>query len=339
MRWRCGVAVTVLALLVSGCGVLSTKEDRKRAQELAEAVYPGELRVVGARTLFPETTGSEVTYALRDDADAFVRLRVDSGNGKCGGEPCTQALRDARGRGEAAAAEWRLLRGEFVRCGYDVHAATVVRGTVTDPWISQPLTNGNVTDVLARIGDCLERYSRALPSQQSADRTSITVHLAHPSTVRDLPAGRKDDPTLLRKTDQELHAALAGRTSYAVTYTWRDGVVQSETGVARIVQPFEERQEFKGKVHTSAAEWLKDAHPDAELARGYGGLWSLLPGRVDRMRGWVLYCESPAEQGKRCLGNRALAVTVDLEGRLVDEPTVVRKIRDGRGALRLPPLG
>ncbi len=338
MKWRRGMAVTVLALLVSGCGVLSTKEDRQRAQELAEAVYPGELRVVGARTLFPETTGSEVTYGIRDDADAFVRLRVEAGDDTCGREPCAQALRDARARGEAAAAEWRSLKREFERCGYEVHAATVVRSTVSDPWIAQSLTNDNVRGVLARIGDCLEHYSRALPAEQKAGRTSITVRIAHPSTVRDLPAGRPDDPTLLRKTDHELHAALAGRSSYAVTYTWHGCVVQQETGTARIVWPFEEREEFKRKVHASAAEWLKRTYPDVELSHGYGGAWTLLPGRVDRLRGWVLFCEGPQEQKKRCLGNRALAVTVDQEGRLVGEPTVVRDIRDEHGVLRLPPL-
>ncbi|MFC4493081.1 SCO7460 family lipoprotein [Streptomyces ovatisporus] len=332
------MTLTVLALLASGCGVLSTKEDQQRAQELAEAVYPGELRVVGARTLFPETTGSEVTYALRDDPDAFVRLRVEAGHDRCGGQPCAQALRDARGRGEAAAAEWRVLKGEFARCGYEVHAASVKRGTVTDPWIAQALSNGNVEDVLARIGDCLRRYSRALPAEQHAGRTSVTVHLADPSQVRELPAGREGDPALLRRTAPGLHAALAGRSSYAVTYTWRDGVVRPESGTARIVRPFEDRQEFKRKVHASAAEWLKGPHPRAELAQGYGGAWSLLPARVDRLRGWVLFCESPGEKGKRCLGNSALALTVDLEGRLVGEPTVVSGIRDGRGALRLPPL-
>lgn len=332
------MAVTVLALLVSGCGVLSTKEDRQRAQELAEAVYPGELRVLGARTLFPETTGSEVTYALRDDPDAFVRLRVDAGDDRCGGRPCARALRDARRQGEAAAAEWRAMKAEFAGCGYEVHAATVVRGMVTDPWIAQALTNDNVTDVLAGVGACLESYSRSLPAGQTAGRTSITVHIAHPSTVRDLPAARKDEPTLVRKTHPELGATLAGRASYAVTYAWREGVVRPETGTARIVQPFKERQKFKEQVHASAAEWLRDTHPDAKVSPGYGGAWSLRPGRVDRLRGWVLFCKGPAEQEERCLGNHALAVTVDLEGRLVGEPTVFDDVREGRGALRLPPL-
>lgn len=338
MTWKRGTVVTVLALLVSGCGVLSSKADRQRAQELADAVHPGELRVVGARKLFPETTGSEVTFALRGDPDAFVRLRVDAGDDRCGGLPCAQALRDARRQGEAAAAEWRAMKAEFADCGYEVHAATVSRGAVTDPWIAHALTDDNVTDVLARIGDCLESYSRSLPAGQTAGRTSMTVHIAHPSTVRGLPAGREDEPTLVRKTRRKLGAALAGRASYAVTYAWREGVVRPETGTARIVLPFEERQKFNDRVHASTSEWLRSKHPDAKVSRVYGGAWTLRPGRVDRMRGWVLFCKGPEEQEKRCLGNHALAVTVDAKGRLTGEPAVVENVREGRGALRLPPL-
>jgi hypothetical protein len=331
------MAGTMVALLVSGCGVLSTKEDRRRAGELAESVYPGELRLVGARTLFPARTGSEVTFALRDDPDAFVRLHVDAGN--CSGEPCARSLREARAQGEAAAAEWRLLRREFARCGYEVHAVTVSRGTVTDPWVARTLTNDNVTDVLTEVGTCLERFSRALGDERAAGRTHSTVHIAHPSAAGRLPAGREDHPTLLRRTAPERHAALGGRLSYAVAYTWRDGVVQPASGAARIVRPFRARQEFTDKVHAAAGAWLARERPGAEPVRGYTGVWRLIPGRVDRQRGWVLFCDGPPRKGERCLGERALQVTVDLEGRPVDRPAVVNDIRDERGVLRLPPLG
>ncbi|MEU6732608.1 hypothetical protein ABZ929_05295 [Streptomyces physcomitrii] len=349
---RHGVALTALALLVGGCGLLSTEEDRNRAEELAEQVYPGELRVVGARTLFPADSGSEITFALRDDPEAFVRLRVDAERDRCeGGAPCARALREARARGEAAAAEWRLLRGELEHCGYEVHAVRVTRDAVAEPWISVPLSNRNLTGVLDRLGGCLERYSRALPSAARTGRTAINVNIAAPEAVRSLPRGKQGDPVLLRKSSTKLLAALASGPYHAVSYAWRDGAVLPGSGTPRRVLPFEDNQEFVRAVHTSTARWLRRTHPQAQVVEGYSGIWSLRPGRLDRQRGYVLYCEGPeshpghrstggtrSPRADRCLGNHALVVTVDLRGNLLDEPRVERDVREGRGPLNLPPL-
>ncbi|MEU1277321.1 hypothetical protein [Streptomyces sp. NPDC005805] len=338
-RWRRGVVVAALALLVSGCGVLSTKEDRAFAAELAERVHPGELRLIGARTLFPETSGSEVTYALRDDPDAFVRLRVDAGRERCEGSgDCAAALREARARGEAAAAEWRLLRDELGRCGYEVHAVRVLRGTVFEPWIATELTEPGLADQLARIGGCLERYARALPAATAAERTGTSVHIASPAAVRELPRGEEDAPTLLRLSSSGRQAALAARTSHAVAYTWRDGALLPDSGRPRIVRTREDRLAFTAAVHDATDAWLARSVPGARAVRTWGGVWSLLPGRLDRQRGYVLFCEGPVAADERCLGKDAVLVTVDPAGRLVAEPQVVRDVREGRGPLNLPPL-
>ncbi|WP_239081429.1 hypothetical protein [Streptomyces sp. SID9727] len=54
----------------------TTKEDRAYAEELAETYCPGVLRVIEAHTPVPHSGGSEITFAMTDDSDAVVRMRV-----------------------------------------------------------------------------------------------------------------------------------------------------------------------------------------------------------------------------------------------------------------------
>lgn len=77
--WRAGLTGALagsLAVLLGACGVVDTKDDRRAAEELAEKHFPGQLRAIGARTLFPGSGGSEVTFAVTDDRDASFDLVV-----------------------------------------------------------------------------------------------------------------------------------------------------------------------------------------------------------------------------------------------------------------------
>ncbi|MYS56100.1 hypothetical protein GTW46_39660, partial [Streptomyces sp. SID6013] len=99
-RWPGRVAGSLAALLVGllagGCAAFGTDDDVRRARELADDLYPGELDVVDARPLFPEATGSEVTLSVAGDPDAAVRFRVDAAEDRCDGGPdCADALRAA----------------------------------------------------------------------------------------------------------------------------------------------------------------------------------------------------------------------------------------------------
>ncbi|MGW2659143.1 SCO7460 family lipoprotein, partial [Streptomyces sp. NPDC001478] len=177
---RAGMAGALLcsvALLLSGCGVLDTKDDRRYAEKLADEHYPGMLRVIGARTLFPQSEGSEISFAVADDPDAVVRLRVDAGKGTCNSHPCLGVLDEAVTRGRAEARRLRLMIRTFAACGYEVIAYEPASGA---PWIVGSLTNDTVKATLADIGACV-RAARGgaavgvLPAEvvhgDAADRT------------------------------------------------------------------------------------------------------------------------------------------------------------------------
>ncbi|MET7640970.1 hypothetical protein [Streptomyces sp. NPDC005438] len=344
-RPRGALALLGLALLVTGCG-LGTREDRRRAQEIADERHPGLLRVVGARTLFPRTSGSEVSLSVADDPDAVVRLRIDADSGVCGGAPCDRALDVALEDARAAARDLRLLRAALRECGHTPRAVRAYRSSVGEPWIEARLTNDNVTGVLERLGECLRGWASAYspadgaaPSRQRA----VTVHIAAPGTAPDAPenaAGR--GPTLVRLTERGVHAALATRPSYAVTWTYRNGVLDAGSGAVRLVRPFRERRAFERAVGDHTAAWLAPRHPGAHQLRPHGVV-RLVPGRVDRLWGHVLFCDRshPEERGRagaaRCRGDHAVRVTTDLDGSLVGEPRVIRDVREGNGPLRLPP--
>jgi hypothetical protein len=346
MRWRqvWGAPVAVaLAVLVSGCGT-GGEEDRGRAGELAEEVYPGELTVIGSRSLFPADDGSEVTFAVKGDPDAVVRLRVDDEKGTCDRRSaCAPALRAAREKAETEAEAWRALKREFARCDFDV-LGVKIGGTLVEPWIASEVNDGNVEALLLKIGTCLEQYgqvvSRPRPQQgptpspgasPGAPRTAVppatvTVNIVSPSVVGDLPRGGKDRPTLVGKTSTELHAALSRRTHHAAAYRWADGGIAPEPEYARLVMPFEEKQEFLETVHTNVAGWLRPYEPDVVVSE-YAGLWRLVEGSADRMAGYVQYCDEPRGERPACVGDHTLHVTADRSGRLVGEPVGTRKLR------------
>jgi hypothetical protein len=337
--WRDGVvaAAVSLALGCVGCGVLSTEKDQQRASELAEKLFPGKLEVISARPLFPQTLGSEVAFRMTDDADAVVRLRIDREADTCDRKGCdealTKAVEDARDRASAL----RTLTAAFDECGYEVYA--IGQGQdVTQPWVAAAPTNSTVTSVFADIGECVARWSRARAAQDVASPAAVTttVNIASPEAVRSRPTGGSGRPTMMRMTDSKLLGALSEHPYYRVGYTLRDGGVDPGSGSASLVRPFSERERFGKEVSKNAAAWLKASRPEAVFSP-YTGVWRLLPGRVDRLKGYTLFCDQPDER-KRCLGRHAVAVTTDLEGNLIGEPTVIRDVRIGNGSLQLPPM-
>lgn len=332
--------MAALVLLARACGPVVTRRHRKRAGELAEALYPGRLRVIGARPLFPQAGGSEIAFAVTGDPDAVVRLRVDAGAGSCGGQPCDRALARALREARTAAEDLRALSAALGRCGYEVYAVGSARSAVGEPWIAAALTDDTVTDVLGEIGACLRRWSLDRPAPEGSPvPRGTTVNVVAPEAVRDLPAGPSRWPTLMRLTHPRLPAALSRRPYHAVHYAWRDGAVDPASATVRIVRPFAQRQRFDAAVRANVASWLGSAVPGAVVVEGYGGVWRLVPGRVDRLSGHVLFCapEDPHARGRRCPGCHAVAVTVGPDGALAGEPVVVRGVREGDGSLRLPP--
>ncbi|TDD98196.1 hypothetical protein E1298_00365 [Actinomadura rubrisoli] len=329
-------------MLAGGCA-LGTGNDKKRATELAERLYPGQLRLIGARTLFPETNGSEVTFAVRDDPDAVVRLRIDGKKALCDRKPCEGALTEAVARGRKQAAEFRLMRSAFERCGYQIIG---LGPTVGEPWVTADLTNDNVTAVLAELGRCAVQWSAALTANGSppqsdgsyglpAGTRSLRVKLVRSDVARGRPSGDPKAPALARLTAGKLQAALSKRTYFAAGFTMRDGRDEPVTSGISISRPFEERQAFGRRVRTAVGEQLRATHPQATVT-SYNGVWRLEQGRVDRFTGYVLFCDTPGHD-RNCLGNDAVRVTVDEQGVPVSELQFVPNVREGNGPLRLPP--
>ncbi|MFD9542086.1 SCO7460 family lipoprotein [Streptomyces sp. NPDC060022] len=322
-----------LALLLGACGVLSTEDDRQLAEKLAEKHFPGQLKVIGARTLFPGTGGSEITFSLTDDRDAVVRLGVDSEKGTCNYKACEQAMADAITRGRADAANSRVLRYTFKECGYEVIAVDPVGGA---PYVVAQPTNSTVTQVITEVAACVQRWLTAGGNRGPlAQKGGVAVNLVSSRVAERRDMGKKSWPTTMRLSHSGLLASLGERPYYSVGYDIVGGRVDTR-GRARIVRPFELKEEFGRTVEKAVREKLRSTYPQVQTTV-YSGTWKLEPGTVDRQTGYVLFCERPAGK-KRCLGDHAVVVTTDVRGNPVGELRIVRDIREGRGALKLPPL-
>ncbi|MFJ6462431.1 SCO7460 family lipoprotein [Streptomyces sp. NPDC091387] len=328
-----GALMCSVALVLGGCGVLTTKEDRRFAETLADEHYPGVLRVVEVRKLFPQAGGSEVAFSVTGDPDAVVRIRVDAAAGTCHTHDCRKVLDDAVGRGRSEAARLRLLTRTFRSCGHEVIGVEPSSGA---PWIVASPTDATVSRVLDDIGSCVRRWvEEDGHSGGTAHARGASVNIASPAAARRRPAGKKSQPTAMRLSETRLLASLQSRPYFVASYSASQGRIDT-TGSARIVQPFETRQRFAATVGAAVRARLRASYPNVRMS-AYQGVWRLEPGTVDRLTGYVLYCERPDGE-KRCLGDRAVVVTTDARGEPVGEVREAGKVREGRGPLRLPPL-
>ncbi|MGW4361258.1 SCO7460 family lipoprotein [Streptomyces californicus] len=338
-RWRAvmtGVLTGSLTVLLGACGVVGTEDDRRAAEELAEKHHPGQLKAIGARTLFPGTGGSEVTFAVTDDRDAVVRLRIDTDKvrgGLCDGKDCAGVLADAVRRGRQQAEDFRTLATAFDSCGYEVVA---LGPTGTPPYVVAELTNETVAKVLGEIGRCVQRWVAASgPESTLAKGQASYVNVVSPAVAERRDRGKGSWPTLMRLTRSDLLASLTKHTYFSASYAIEQGRVDT-TGSARVVRPFRERQKFGETVQSAVAERLRATHPRVVVS-DYQWIWRLEPGRVDRQTGYVLYCPEPDARGRCVNSDDAALVTTDERGVPVGKIRLVHDVREGTGALRLPP--
>lgn len=326
-----GALVCSVALVLGGCGLVSTKEDRKFAEKLADEHYPGVLEIIGARKLIPQGGGSEITFSVADDRDAVVRIRVDAEAGTCNTHACAKVLDDAVKSARSEAARLRLMTRTFKSCGYEVIGIEPSSGGL---WIVASPTNATVTRVLADIGSCVRRWVEADEEQgRPAQARGAWVNLASPAAAARRPAGKKSQPTAMRLSETPLLASLQSHPYYLASYSMTDGRIDT-TGSARIVRPFETQQEFSRTVQEAVKTHLRASYPSVQVS-DLQGVWSLEPGTVDRLTGYVLYCERP-DGKQRCLGDQAVLVTTDVRGNPLGKPRPVGKVREGRGPLQLP---
>ncbi|CAM5365389.1 SCO7460 family lipoprotein [Streptomyces griseus] len=337
--WRAALTGTLagsLVVLVGACGVVDTKDDRRAAEELAEKHFPGQLRAIGARTLFPGTGGSEVTFAVTDDRDAVVRLRIDTDQadqGLCDRKDCAGVLAEAVKRGRQQADDFRTLKGAFDSCGYEVIALGT---TGAAPYVVAELTNATVTKVLGEIGECVQRWVTASGADSAlAKGRASYVNVVSPSVADRRDRGKDSWPTVMRLTRTDLLASLTKHTYFSASYDFEAGRVDT-TGRARVVRPFREREKFGETVQNAVKEQLRATYPRVVMST-YQWIWRLEPGRVDRQTGYVLFCPEPGARGQCVNPDDAALVTTDEHGNPVGKIQLVHDVREGTGALRLPP--
>lgn len=328
----CALAGSLVAL-AGACGVVTTEEDRRAAEDLAGKHFPGQLEVIGARTLFPGTGGSEVTFAVADDRDAVVRLSIDESKGTCGTEECAEALAEAVERGRADAAAFRTLRDAFDACGYEVIA---LGRPGTPPYVVAELTNATVEKVLADIGRCVQRWVTASGAGSPlAEAKGSYVNVVSPAVAGKRDRGKDSWPTVMRLTRGDLLASLTKHAYYSASYEINAGQVDT-VGRARVVRPHKESQAFGRTVQDAVAEELRATYPNVVMST-YQWVWRLEPGRVDRQTGYLLFCPEPGERGLCVNSDDAVLVTTDERGNPVGRIHVVHDVREGTGTLRLPP--
>ncbi|WP_067485809.1 SCO7460 family lipoprotein [Actinomadura hibisca] len=307
---RTTAALLLLAGVTTGCGLGSTADDRKQAVEVAERLYPGQLKLLEARRLVFVT---EVTFAVVGDPDAFVRFQIN--DGKCDGAPCERKLTRVLVQARKHAADWRLLAPAFQACG---HPVVGVRAGITEPWIAAEATEATAPSLLAELGGCVRRWTRArADAGQPPTGASVTVGIVSPDRARRLPAARPGTPTLLHMTGTKVVLPLLGHTYQAAVYQVRDGVAEPTPSSFRPVRPFREQQEFTKKIHAAAIARLRPIYPDAVPAT-YHGIWYYERGTMSRLTGTVRFCEHPPAKGKSCAGDGSVAVTATPDGDLLE---------------------
>ncbi|RPK88275.1 hypothetical protein [Streptomyces sp. ADI98-10] len=338
-QWRAaltGALAGSLVVLLGACGVVDTEDDRRAAEELAEKNFPGQLKALGARTLFPGSGGSEVTFAVTDDRDAVVRLRIDTDRadqGLCDRKDCAGALAEAVKRGRQQAEDFRTLKGAFDACGYEVIALGT---TGTPPYVVAELTNATVTKVLGEVGECVQRWvSASGAAGTSAKAQGSYVNVVSPAVADRRDRGKDSWPTVMRLTRSDLLASLTKQAYFSASYEIEAGRVDTN-GSARVVRPLRERQKFGDTVQNAVKEQLRATYPRVVMST-YQWIWRLEPGRVDRQTGYVLFCPEPEARGRCVNSDDAALVTTDEHGNPVGRIRLVHDVREGTGALRLPP--
>jgi hypothetical protein len=323
--------LSAVACLVAACGssgvTRDAKADEKTAQELADRLFPGELTVLGSESIFPRDTGSKVTFSVRDDPDAAVRVDVDSHR-----DTLEQRLRDAVSTGRAQAAELRLLTGAFRDCGREIIGIEEIAPYSNDvlqitAWVAAPITNATVSALLSQLDGCITAWGEKRAGSDSpwkAKHTNLSLNIvssAEPSTLT--------GPTYLRLTDRDLIKTLAGSEHY------RTLTLDGQQSVGDVLFP---AMSFEGaKLESAARDWLAkaDVNPKPRIGRYLSLANRLEPGTVDRMRAYVTVCYS-ASESPPCEDEGAIGFTVDRPTGATRDFTLIRKVKDNDGKYRYP---
>jgi hypothetical protein len=301
-----GAATPRLILRMVGGGLhrTVTRKHRALAQQAAAARFPGQLRLVADRSLFPRSRGSEFTFAFLGDGDAMVRLRIEQGTDV--GAELDQAVDTAR----TAATELRRQLTVLATHGFPVI------GLDQRPWLAVDLTDDNVAERLLAIGAAVADWTAA----------AVDVVITSPGVAARAP-DHDTLPTPLRLGHPGRLRVLTAAPAFVAHYPAGGG-----DPTLTVSRSYEPRVVFEERVFASATTWLHRTRPEAVVLQVFGA-WTLPPGQVTRSAGVVLFADHPTSRPRP---EHALSVVVDQNGNLVDIPTIHERVRDDRGVVHLP---
>ncbi|MGI8416252.1 MAG: hypothetical protein ACR2P2_08645 [Nakamurella sp.] len=241
------VRVATLGTITSVSGV-----EKRTAQQLADRLFPGQLTVVGSRTLFPVDSGARISFTIAGDPDAAVTLDVDS-------HPDTmeQRLRDAVAAGRAQATELRVLTSAFRAGGHPivgVDQLDAYRGSAS-VWLNVPLSNDSVGRLTKELDGCVGSW---LETRGTSDIPGSEANAVITLQLTDRPVPPAAAPsTYLRLTADRFTIALAAATRYSAMIVQVDGRPLPIVGQLRPQLSFADQQKFGASVEAAAAGWQR----------------------------------------------------------------------------------
>jgi hypothetical protein len=332
------VVVAVGGLVLAGV-VLSgpAREARARAaaQEAADRVLPGVVRVLSARGL-GAAGGYEVHGALSDDPDALVSIGLPGGARCPAGSRCEAAIAPAVARARADAAELRVLLAAFDACGLppagvrDLQRIDAVGGAAAGESRTARLSVTVVVSgdaeadggaaLLARLDRCAERHARdraALPRTDPAGAVGVRVDVVAAGAAT--PERRDGEPTalaLVRAADA-LAPDVRHRTSVRATAA---GLIEPATREFGPVPTPEAQKALAAAVERAAVDHLAATGTAAANPPSLHARLVYLPGTTSRVRAYATF-RAPSTAAPAGGDDRAVVVDVDVDGR---DPVALR---------------
>lgn len=302
------------------------------AQETADRLFPGELRVIDASRDIGGPIPVPVIrarYAVLDDPDAIVvvtRLSDD-------------ALRKAVGHGRWLADELRSLEAVCGAAGMPLVAFSdpgpvgVRRGTIQ---VQADLSDANRAEVMGAVDDALERWHQERSAVMPLDL--IQIDLVPAAAAADEPPVDDDLPRVVRITDMARIERLRERAEWTMSLgKTPEGGLQRPSSQLRPRLTLPEQDSLAQTVRSEVQSWLEDqgmaGHANPETTLG----WSfVLADSLDRLRVYVLICPPELEQCNTNSFTTVIGATVSVSEHTVIDVTDLELEPQPGGGLSLP---
>lgn len=317
-----------LALAGAGCSQDATGE----AQRMADELFPGQLRVLSARTEFgggpiPGWV-TRATYAVNDDPDAYVTVVSLS-------EP---SLRRAVDVGRWAAEDFRLLdrslAAEGIRLAARSAATEKKRGGIVQ--VELAITEQTRRDAVAGLDRALTAWHRASEATSQVDLVQLKV--VDPGAGDRAPTADRKLPRLATMTLPARLDALARsqRFTASVSSSENPGRLTVRSSLMPVLSE-EQTGAAVAAVRAAADEWLRTTGQPGVVVEP-NLVWSfLLANNLTTIRSYAMICpEARPVCGVNAADLILLGCTVDLVSMTVTEVTRIEPRRHSRGGMVLP---